>query len=93
MPEKTADRRRMTLSIRKTALTAALMIASCIGAAAQTMQATRTHYSTADGLRSNAIADIVQDDLGYVWIATWNGLSRFDGYNFYNYQSRGQKGP
>jgi ligand-binding sensor domain-containing protein len=28
-----------------------------------------------------------QDDMGFLWIATWNGLSRFDGYNFYNYQT------
>ena len=77
----------MKLSIRKTVLTATLIIASCLSSTAQTMQATRTHYSTDDGLTSNAISDIVQDDLGYVWIATWNGLSRFDGYNFYNYQT------
>lgn len=52
---------------------------------AQVLQATRHHYSTDDGLNSNAIAQIVQDDYGYIWLATWNGLSRFDGYEFYNY--------
>ena len=77
----------MNLSIRKTALTAVFLIASYLSATAQTVQATLTHYSTDNGLSSNAIADMVQDDLGYVWIATWNGLSRFDGYNFYNYQT------
>ena len=30
---------------------------------------------------------MVQDDYGYIWIATWNGLSRFDGYEFYNYRT------
>ena len=54
---------------------------------AQKLQASRHHYSTDDGLASNAIAQIIQDDYGYVWLATWNGLSRFDGYNFYNYQT------
>lgn len=52
---------------------------------AQQMQAVLSHYSTSDGLCSNAISDIKQDDYGYIWIATWNGLSRFDGYSFYNY--------
>jgi len=56
-------------------------------AQAQKIQATRHHFSTDDGLSSNAIAHMVQDDYGYIWLATWNGLSRFDGYNFFNYQT------
>lgn len=76
----------MTLRIRISVIIIALFL-GCISVAAQIVQATRSHYSTDDGLSSNAIADIVQDDMGYVWIATWNGLSRFDGYNFYNYKT------
>jgi ligand-binding sensor domain-containing protein/AraC-like DNA-binding protein len=52
---------------------------------AQQLQATLSHYSTDEGLPSNAVADIKQDSYGYVWIATWNGLSRFDGFVFHNY--------
>ena len=52
---------------------------------AQHLQASLSHYSTDNGLASNAIAYMTQDDYGFVWIATWNGLSRFDGYHFYNY--------
>lgn len=54
---------------------------------AQQLQASLLHYSIEDGLPSNTITDIQQDDYGYIWIATWNGLSRFDGYHFYNYQT------
>ena len=54
---------------------------------AQQLRASLSHYSTDDGLASNAIAKIMQDDYGYIWLATWNGLSRFDGYNFYNYRT------
>lgn len=54
---------------------------------AQQLRASQTHYSTDDGLASNAIAYILQDDYGFIWLATWNGLSRFDGYNFYNYRT------
>ena len=54
---------------------------------AQQLQATRHHFSTDDGLSSNAIAQMTQDSYGYIWLATWNGLSRFDGYNFYNYKT------
>ncbi len=37
------------------------------------------------GLPHNEVNDIVKDDAGYIWIATDNGLSRFDGYNFINF--------
>ena len=62
-----------------------LMVLSVTGAKANELQALRNHYTTSDGLASNAVADIVEDRFGYIWIATWNGLSRFDGYNFCNY--------
>ena len=67
-------------------LGAALMM-SCLQVQAQQLQAKHEHFSTEDGLCSNAIANLYQDDYGYIWIATWNGLSRFDGFNFYNYRT------
>jgi len=42
------------------------------------------HISSADGLPSNQIFDMTQDADGYIWIAASNGLSRYDGYHFYN---------
>ena len=77
----------MRFSALKTTLFVALLTMSSATVSAQLLQATRSHYSTEDGLCSNAIADLVQDDYGYIWIATWNGLSRFDGYHFYNYKT------
>jgi len=56
-------------------------------ASAQQLQATLSHYSTDDGMSSNTVSKIAQDDYGYIWISTWNGLSRFDGYNFFNYKT------
>lgn len=35
--------------------------------------------TTAEGLSSNKINDIIQDDQGFLWVATSDGLNRFDG--------------
>jgi ligand-binding sensor domain-containing protein len=42
-------------------------------------------YDISSGLPHNEINDIVKDQQGYIWIATENGLSRFDGFNFINF--------
>lgn len=42
-------------------------------------------YTTADGSAHNHIARIYQDKKGFLWFGTWEGLSRFDGYEFVNY--------
>ena len=67
-------------------------LACCQTVHAQQVQATLSHYSTDNGLASNAIAGIYQDDYGFIWMATWNGLSRFDGFNFYNYKTGNSSG-
>ena len=40
------------------------------------------HLSTADGLSQTKVAQIVQDDRGFLWFGTQFGLNRYDGYNF-----------
>lgn len=45
-------------------------------------------YSTEDGLSQNSILDIKKDQAGFVWFATKDGLSRFDGYSFRNFKAR-----
>ena len=42
------------------------------------------HISSADGLPSNQVFDMTQDADGYIWMASDNGLCRYDGYHFYN---------
>lgn len=40
------------------------------------------HISLADGLSQSSVYDIIQDEKGFTWIATQDGLNRFDGNNF-----------
>jgi ligand-binding sensor domain-containing protein len=42
-------------------------------------------FTADNGLSHNFIQSITQDQTGFLWIATWDGLSRFDGYEFKNY--------
>ncbi len=43
--------------------------------------------STKDGLLSNTVNELVQDEEGYIWMATNNGLNRYDGYSTIGYSS------
>lgn len=51
--------------------------------------------STGDGigLASNVIRSIYQDDRGFIWVGTANGLQRFDGSKFIRFQTRGDDLP
>lgn len=41
-----------------------------------------TYYDEFSGLSQNVVTQAVQDDYGMIWFATWNGLNRYDGYDF-----------
>jgi len=45
------------------------------------------HYTSSDGLASSTVYKIIQDRNGFVWFATINGISRFDGKNFTTYRT------
>ncbi|RYY50969.1 MAG: hypothetical protein EOO06_02030 [Chitinophagaceae bacterium] len=42
-------------------------------------------YSTAEGLSDITVLKTVTDKYGFLWVATHNGISRFDGLNFKTY--------
>jgi ligand-binding sensor domain-containing protein len=46
------------------------------------------HYTSSDGLASSTVYDILQDKDGFMWFATANGLSKFDGTRFKNFQTK-----
>jgi len=42
-------------------------------------------WTTRDGLPQNTIYSIAQDEVGYMWLGTDQGLVRFDGFRFVTY--------
>jgi ligand-binding sensor domain-containing protein/signal transduction histidine kinase len=45
-----------------------------------------THLSTEQGLSQSRVDHMLQDRRGFIWIGTYNGLNRFDGYHFKIYK-------
>ncbi|WP_293763931.1 two-component regulator propeller domain-containing protein, partial [uncultured Paraglaciecola sp.] len=43
-------------------------------------------YSKSEGLVQNTVTNSLEDTHGYMWFSTFEGLSRFDGYEFKNYR-------
>lgn len=47
-----------------------------------------TQYAAEDGLEQRVVRRIMQDSKGFLWLATWDGLYRFDGHTFRNYKKQ-----
>ena len=45
------------------------------------------HYSVQNGLPNPTVYDVLQDKYGFLWIATGDGLCRYDGYEFKVYKN------
>src|ERR1700722_12618910 len=72
--------------MRRPLLSLLLAILLCHSPRAQSPAGTGfRRYTRMDGLSNNSICGIVQDSLGYIWVATSKGLNRFDGRFFTSY--------
>ena len=45
-------------------------------------------YDEEDGVASNHLTQLLQDEKGFMWFATWNGLCRYDGYDFQTFKAQ-----
>lgn len=43
-------------------------------------------YGVEEGLPESRVSSIIQDDQGFIWFATQNGLVKYDGYHFKTYE-------
>ncbi|MHA6246569.1 ligand-binding sensor domain-containing protein [Pontibacter sp. CAU 1760] len=62
-----------------------LLLVACV---AQAQQYNFRSWTLEQGLPQSQITAIIQDNKGFLWLATRGGLSRFDGINFRNYTKR-----
>lgn len=60
----------------------------CIAANAQESPFVFSHLTEDNGLVDNVVNSLLKDSRGILWVGTYNGFSRFDGSNFYNYKKR-----
>lgn len=44
------------------------------------------HFSTDDGLSHGSVSAMMKDSRGFMWFATWDGINRYDGYEFVTYK-------
>jgi len=54
---------------------------------AQPIQVVSKHYTMKDGLPDGGVTSVIQDRNGFIWLGTYSGLCRFDGYSFINYRN------
>ncbi len=50
-------------------------------------------YTSADGLGSSFVSNLMRDSHGFLWLCTRDGLSRFDGVHFVTYQVSDRNAP
>lgn len=61
------------------------LILQFVSVKAQTLNQNFRHLTIEDGLSHNNVYAIIQDNTGFIWIGTQNGLNKYDGYEFSQY--------
>jgi ligand-binding sensor domain-containing protein len=80
------------LRIVRSSLAAVTLL--CILAAAASAKTLPVRiFTSADGLSSSFVNHLMRDSRGFLWFATRDGLSRFDGTRFLTYQVGTQDAP
>jgi signal transduction histidine kinase/ligand-binding sensor domain-containing protein len=67
-----------------------ILQACCFFAYPQSHNLDFEHIGTADGLYQSNIQCILQDNRGFMWFGTWEGLNKYDGYKITVYKNNPQ---
>ena len=70
------------------ALLVAYMLGPCFLVHAQSETALSRQYTMEDGLPEAAVNEVLKDAHGFIWLATYDGLAKFDGYKFTTYRHK-----
>ncbi|HLZ89680.1 MAG TPA: two-component regulator propeller domain-containing protein, partial [Puia sp.] len=73
------------MNIKKTGLLPVLILVALTSARAQ---GSVRYLGIEDGLSNNAVTQIYQDNRGFMWFGTYDGLNRYDGYKFKVFRNR-----
>jgi len=65
----------------------AIILLQCIQIFAKRPEIEFTHLRVADGLSQSWVKSICQDQYGFMWFGTNDGLNKYDGYNFTVYKN------
>ncbi|EGM69499.1 sensory box/GGDEF family protein [Shewanella sp. HN-41] len=80
----------------KALLKIVLLVATIFLSAAQAQQLPialkAESYGVPEGLSQSTVTSVVEDDDGYIWIGTLNGLNRFDGREFKHFFANDRSG-
>lgn len=68
---------------------ALLLLMSCLAVASHSDQWQTVELKVEDGLPDSTVYSMQQDESGYMWFGTTNGLARYDGYSFKVYRHDG----
>ena len=68
-------------------LSGIILITATFQALAQKRKISFESYGVAEGLPEESVGHIVQDDQGFIWFGTQNGLVKYDGYEFKTFRN------
>lgn len=71
--------------MRRLLFTTIVTFVTCAYSAGHGTDQQVSYLTPESGLNNGSINSIVQDRDGFIWIATWDGIIRYDGYTFRNY--------
>lgn len=78
----------MTIKPIKIFLLCTCLLTAAVAVAQREMPAfTTTRIDQSDGLCENMVTNILQDHVGFIWVATWDGIARYDGSRLVTFKS------